>query len=249
MAAPPLSASEIRALKIQRSAGLFFAPVLVPLLVGIMRWVLRWKVEGRDEARRAFAQIRERGAPLLICANHLTMFDSVVIMWTIGSPWWYVRNYSALAWNTPARENFASTLWKRTLVYLMKCVPIVRGGDRRDIGHTLNQLAHLVRSGEAVMVFPEGGRSRTGRVDTEAMTYGVGRLIKTNPGCQVLCVYLRGEQQETWTRAPVNGERFSIALECFEPKTDKRGLRGTVDLNQQILDRLQTMEQAYFDAR
>jgi 1-acyl-sn-glycerol-3-phosphate acyltransferase len=239
----------MRALQTQRRFGHFFAPVLVPLLVGIMRWVLRWKVVGTDEARRTYAKVRESDAPLLICANHLTMFDSVVIEWALGSPWWYVMNYSALAWNTPARENFASTFWKRALVWLMKCVPIVRGGDRRDIGHTLNQLAYLMQTGEAVMVFPEGGRSRTGRVDTGAATYGVGRLIKANPGCRVLCVYLRGDQQETWTHIPVKGETFHIALECFEPKTDKRGMRGTVDLNQQILDRLQTMEKAYFDAR
>jgi hypothetical protein len=217
--------------------------------MGIMRWIFRWKVEGRDEVRRSYAQVREAGAPLLICANHLTMFDSVVIEGTLGSPWWYMRNYSALAWNTPARENFASTWWKRILVWLLKCVPIVRGGDRRAIGTTLNQLAYLMQTGEAVMVFPEGGRSRTGRVDTKAVTYGIGRLIKANPGCQVFCVYLRGERQETWTRIPAVGERFHIQVETFEPKTDKRGLRGTLDLNQQILDRLHGMEQAYFDGR
>ena len=249
MAASALSASEIRALQTQRLIGRLFAPVWVSACVGTMRWILHWKVEGMEEARRKYAQIRAAGAPLLICANHLTMFDSFVIEWALGSPWWYVKHYSALAWNTPERENFASTWWKRVVVWLMKCVPIARGGDRRAVGTTLNRLAHLMQCGEAVMVFPEGGRSRSGRVDTEAVTYGVGRLVKANPGCQVFCVYLRGEHQETWTHIPVTGETFRIQVECFEPKTDKRGLRGTLDLNQQILGRLHTMERTHFDAR
>lgn len=249
MAAPSLSASEIQALETQRRVGRFFAPVLVPVCVGIMRWILRWEVAEIAAARRVYKKLRQSDAPLLICANHLTMFDSVVIGWALASPWWYVLNYSSFAWNTPARENFASTWWKRALVWLLKCVPIVRGGDRRAVGHTLNQLAYLMQRGEVVLVFPEGGRSRSGRVDTEAVTYGVGRLIKANPGCQVLCVYMRGEGQETWTRIPAKGERFHMQVEAFEPKTDKRGLRGTLDLNQQILDRLQALEEAHFDAR
>ncbi|MBW2267236.1 MAG: 1-acyl-sn-glycerol-3-phosphate acyltransferase [Deltaproteobacteria bacterium] len=249
MAAPSLSASEIRTLQAQRRVGRLLAPIWVPVCVGAMRWILHWKVEGIEEARRKYAQIRATGAPLLICANHLTMVDSFVIEWALGSPWWYMRNYSSLAWNTPERENFASTWWKRALVWLMKCVPIARGGDRRAVGNTLNQLAYLMKSGEAVLVFPEGGRSRTGRVDTEAVTYGIGRLVKANPGCQVLCVYLRGEQQETWTQSPATGETFRMQVECFEPKTDKRGLRGTLNLNEQILSRLHRMEQAHFDGR
>lgn len=249
MTTPSLSAAEIRALETQRRAGRLLAPLWVPICVAIMRWGFRWKVEDIEGARREYAQVRSGGSPLLICANHLTMFDSFVIEWALGSPWWYVRNYSSLAWNTPERENFASTWWKRTLVWLMKCVPIVRGGDRRAIGTTLNQLAHLIRIGEAVLVFPEGGRSRSGRVDTEAVTYGVGRLVKANPDCQVLCIYLRGAAQGTWTKRPATGETFRMQLDCFEPTTDKKGMRGTLDLNAQILGRLHAMEQVHFDGR
>ena len=244
-----LSASELRTLENQRRVGRLFAPLWVPLCVAIMRWGFRWRVEEIEAARRTYAGLRASRGPLLICANHLTMLDSAVIGWALGSPWWYLRNYASLPWNTPERENFAATPWHRAAVYLLKCVPIVRGGDRRAVGQTLERLSHLIRIGEAVLVFPEGGRSRTGRVDTDAVTYGIGRLLKANPGCRVLCVYLRGAHQETWTQAPARGETFRIQLECFEPKTDKKGLRGTLELNAQILGRLAAMERVHFDGR
>lgn len=249
MATAELRPADLLALERQRRIGRWFAPLWVPACVFVMRWVFRWRIVDIDEARRTYTSVWKAGGPLLICANHLTMLDSAVIGWALGSPGWYVRNYPALPWNTPERENFASTWWKRVLTWLMKCVPIVRGGDRRAIGATLNRLSYLMQKGEAVLIFPEGGRSRTGRVDAEAVTYGVGRLVKANPGCRVLCVYSRGESQESWTGLPERGERFHLQLECFEPKTDKKGLRGTLDLNAQILSRLQAMEASHFRSR
>ena len=46
--------------------------------------------------------------------------------------------------------------------------------------------------------------------------------------------------------------RRAVVGTCFEPKTDKKGMRGTLDLNNQILSRLQAMEAEHFrslDAR
>lgn len=215
-----------------------------------MRLVFGWRVEGLDEVRRTYSRLRlESKAPLLICANHLTMFDSFVIGYALASPGFYLRDFGAVPWNTPAHENFAATWWKRTLVYLMKCVPVKRGGDRKAIGEVLGKIVYLMGLGEVALVFPEGGRSRTGRVDTEAVTYGVGRIVRAQPGCRVLCVYLRGEGQDSWSTRPSRGERFHVHMECFEPKTDQRGMRGTLDINRQVLGRLAALEQGHFEAR
>lgn len=249
MASSTLTSRERRALGVQRAVGRLLAPLWVPLCVGIMRVGFRWRIAGMQETRRLFARLRaESRAPLLVCANHLTMFDSFVIAWALGSPGWFVAHYSSLPWNTPERDNFASNWWQRTLVYLMKCVPVQRGGDRRSVGRTLDRLAHLLERGDVVLVFPEGGRSRSGRVDTEAVTTGVGRLVKSLPGCRVLCVYLRGEGQHTWSTRPASGERFRVAAEVFEPKTDRGGLRGSLDVTRQVLARLDRMERRHFDA-
>lgn len=250
MAAASLAVGDRLALEVQRWVGRLFAPLWVPVCAGIMRWGFGWQVEGVEQTRREFRRLREgSSSPLLVCANHLTMLDSFVIAGALGSPWWFVAHFSSLPWNTPERENFATTWWMRLLVYLMKCVPVARGGDRRAVGTTLARLTHLIQRGEVVLLFPEGGRSRTGRVDTEAATYGVGRIVKAVPGCRVACVYLRGDHQETWTARPVTGERFRAQLEVIEPKSDQSGLRGSLDIMRQILERLAEMERRHFDGR
>jgi len=226
------------------------APAWVPLFTAIMAVGMRWRVEGADRVRREYARLRsESDAPVLICANHLTMFDSFAIGWALGGVSTYLRHFSWLPWNTPEETNFASTWWKRTLVYLLKCVPVRRGADRGEVARTLDKVAFLLQQGESVLVFPEGGRSRTGRVEPENAAYGVGRLVSQVPGCRVFCVYLRGRHQESWSERPVRGEVFDVAASSLEPKTDHRGLRGSVEISRQILQRLAEMEREYFDDR
>lgn len=245
-----LTGAELRALETQRRVGRLLAPLWIPLCIGIMKFGFRWRIEGTAETRRVFAQLRQDSkSPILVCGNHLTMLDSALIAWALAGPSRFLRDYGSLPWNTPERDNFASTWWKRVAVYLIKCVPIERGGDRRAVGAVLNKLVWLMKRGEVALVFPEGGRSRVGRVDTEAVTYGVGRIVKALPGCRVVCVYLRGENQESWSALPRRGDRFQVQAEAFEPKTDQKGMRGSLDINRQILTRLAEMEQRHFDGR
>jgi 1-acyl-sn-glycerol-3-phosphate acyltransferase len=245
-----LTGAELRALETQRRVGRLLAPLWIPLCIGIMKFGFRWRIEGTAETRRVFAQLRQDSkSPILVCGNHLTMLDSALIAWALAGPSRFLRDYGSLPWNTPERDNFASTWWKRIAVYLIKCVPIERGGDRRAVGAVLNKLVWLMKRGEVALVFPEGGRSRVGRVDTEAVTYGVGRIVKALPGCRVVCVYLRGENQESWSALPRRGDRFQVQAEAFEPKTDQKGMRGSLDINRQILTRLAKMEQRHFDGR
>ena len=90
----------------------------------------------------------------------------------------------------------------------------------------LEKVQHLLRSGEVVMVFPEGQRSRSARVELESAAYGVGRIVSSVPGCRVLCLYLRGDGQHEMSDAPARGEVFRGRLALIEPKSDERGLRG-----------------------
>jgi 1-acyl-sn-glycerol-3-phosphate acyltransferase len=238
------------ALQLQRVVVATLAPLWAPALAVGMRLVLRWRIEGAREARAEYARIRATSrAPLLVCANHLTMVDSAIIAWALGSPGWYLLHPSSLPWNVPDRANFASRWWQRILVYLMKCIPIPRGGDRAEVAGVLHRLAWLLARGDVGLVFPEGGRSRTGRVERATSTYGVGRILGLVPGCRVLCVHLRGEGQEAFSRAPRRGERFHVALELFEPKSDATGLRRSLDLTRQVIGRLADLEQGFFDAR
>jgi hypothetical protein len=242
-----LSLRARRSLAIQRLVALALAPISTFAVAGLLRGWLRLRVEGAAAARRTYrALLAESDAPLLVCANHLTLIDSALIAWALGSPGWYLRHFSALPWNVPEQRNFASTRLRRLLAYVLKCVPVTRGGDRAAIAQTLSRFTHLLRSGEVGLIFPEGGRTRTGRVEVDRAAYGVGRIVKEVPGCRVLCCYLRGDLQTEYSDLPARGDRLRVALALLEPKTDLRGLRGSRDIARQITSKLAEMESDHF---
>jgi hypothetical protein len=238
------------ALLVQREVGRWLGPIWIPAGAAVLRWWYGWRILDAKAARREFRRLRsESSAPLLICANHLTMIDSFLIAIALASPWWYVAHFGALPWNTPERENFSRTWWLRIGTYVMKCIPIERGGDRREIGRVFERFSYMLSRGDVGLIFPEGGRSRSGRVDVDASTYGVGRVVKALPGCRVLCVYLRGEGQTSYTDAPARGERFRLVFASLEPKAEHGGMRGSLAITKQILARLAALEKDWFDAR
>ena len=243
-----LSPRDRFAVELQRALGLLLAPLWVPVAASLVRFYFRWRIENLDAVRREYARLRrESTAPLLICPNHLTMLDSAVIQYALGGPTWYLFHYASMPWNVPERRHFASNWWKRALVFLMKCVPVERGGDRKSVGASLDRIHYVLQRGDAALIFPEGQRSRSGRVEPDATTYGIGRVVKGLPGCRVLCVYARGEKQESWSDLPESDQTFRVSLDCFEPKTDSRGLRGSVDLSRQVLARLSKLERRHLD--
>ena len=215
-----------------------------------MRFGLRWRIHGTAAVRREYRALhRADDGPLLVCANHLTMVDSALIAWALGSPAWFLVHYAALPWNVPERRNFAGSVTSRVLVYLMKCVPVVRGGDRRDVAGVLARLAWLLGQGEVVLAFPEGGRSRSGRVEVESAAWGVGRLIGGLPSCRVLCVYLRGTRQDGFGYAPPRGEQFHVRLAVLRPRSELTGMRRAQDLSQQVVRTLARLEEQQLDDR
>jgi len=237
-------------LALQREITRLLSPISFTLVWIALRLVLGYRLERLAEVRREYRAAWLRSdAPLLVCANHLTMIDSFLITWALGSPLWFSLHFSALPWNVPDRLNFAATPWQRALIYIAKCIPIQRGGRRAEIAGVLARLAWLLRRGDSALIFPEGGRSRSGRVETGAAATGVGRVIRLVPRCRVLCVYLRGERQRSWSQIPERGDRFYVAINEIEPKTDAGGLRGSRDLVEQVVRKLHEMEEEYFDDR
>jgi 1-acyl-sn-glycerol-3-phosphate acyltransferase len=237
-------------LVVQREISRLFSPLSLMLIWIALRFVGGYRIENLAEVRRETREIRARGsAPLLVCGNHLTMVDSFLIAWALGNPLWFIVHFSALPWNVPERLNFASKSWQKAVVYVLKCVPIHRGGRRSEVADVLTRVAHLLRKHESVLIFPEGGRSRSGRVEVDSAATGVGRVIRSVPDCRVLCVYLRGEGQKEFSFVPERGDRFYAAVSELEPKTDASGLRGSRELVRQVVRRLAEMEMEYFDGR
>lgn len=235
---------------LQREFGRIAGPFWIPQAVFFLRFVLGYRIEKVDAIREQYRALREESdAPLLICPNHLTLIDSIVLAWALV-PWWRLAvHWDEMPWNTPERKNFARTGVTRILIFIAKCIPISRGGERTKVGMVLTRVIHLLNRGEVALLFPEGTRSRTGRVNDEAVAWGVGRIISATPGCRVLCVYMRGDTQDTWGSIPNMGDSFHIEMECFEPKSDFKGARRSRDLAAQIIGRLASMEEVYFNGR
>lgn len=225
------------------------SPLTTVAVYALLYGWLRLRVVDPDEARRAYREARRQDTPLLICGNHLTMIDSALIAWALAPPSHYLLDFAALPWNVPEQKNFASTPLQRVLAYLYKCVPVSRGGSREAVAQTLERFTHVLASGDVGLLFPEGGRSRSGRVEVDRAAYGVGRVVKALPGCRVLCVYLRGERQSGYSDLPTRGDRLHVSVALLEPKSDHGGLRGSRDIARQITAKLADMEHDFLEAR
>lgn len=234
----------------QRMVSMVAGPIWIGITVLIMRFWFRYRIADAAALRAQYRAIRAQSSgPMLVCANHLTLVDSFLIAWALGSGTYWMTHPDELPWNTPERTNFGRTPGSRILIFLAKCIPITRGGAREDVGEVLERVQHLLVRGETALIFPEAGRSRTGRVEESNAAWGVGRIVGAVPGCRVLCVYMRGRRQETWGSFPARGDTMDVQIACIEPKSEARGVRRSRDLGQQIVRQLQCMEEDYFDAR
>ncbi|MEE8164268.1 MAG: hypothetical protein V3T64_01745, partial [Myxococcota bacterium] len=92
-----------------------------------MRFYFRFRIENIKEIREQYREIRvQSSAPLLVCGNHLTMVDSFLISWALGSGFYWLSHPDELPWNTPERTNFGRTWITRLLIFVAKCIPITR---------------------------------------------------------------------------------------------------------------------------
>jgi hypothetical protein len=249
LAAFDLTGEERHSLTLQGIAGHLAFAVVGPGAVFYMRRIRGNRIEGLETARRVYRQALSTGRPTIVCANHLTMFDSLYLLHAFGSTVDYLIDFRSFAWNVPAIENFSSNLLWRTVVYLGKCIPIDRAGDATHHKNVLDKLAYLAQRGEPCMIFPEGGRSRTGRVDVESVTYGVGKVLAALERPQVVCAYLRGDQQKSYSDMPARGDTLHLSAEVIEPRTSQTGLRAARDLSRQVAEKLRQMEERFFAER
>ena len=238
------------ALTLQREVGRFSSILWIPPIVFTLRVLMRYRIKNVAELRKRYrALMKESDGPVLICANHLTMVDSVILAWALGGCWWYVFHYRRMPWNLPEYNNFASIWFSRFAAWVTKCIPIVRGGPRQQVSGVIKRVQHVLSRGDTALIFAEGGRSRTGRVQADTAAHGTGRIMNAVEDCKALCVYLRGDRQRTWSTVPALGDSFHVDFELFQPESLHRGMRRSRDLAQQIVAKLARMEEEYFASR
>jgi 1-acyl-sn-glycerol-3-phosphate acyltransferase len=237
-------------LRLQNILGRIAIIFIAPLYFFIVN-ILFYRIQNLKEIRRQYESefARHKGS-WIVCANHLTMIDSFILGYATFSLGQHITGYKKLPWNLPERSKFQSNIFLAVLCYLAKCIPIDRGGSREKIKKTLSKCVYLLRSGHNIMIFPEGRRSRTGRINKESFSYGVGRFVKDVEDCKVICIYLRGNKQDNYSVIPAWGEKFSVQVEVFSPeRIAESGLRVQREYATQIIERLARMEERYFALR
>ncbi len=224
--------------------AVFITGLISLLCMRFLGYRIRNLRQVRQACRREF---REHKGPWIICANHLTMIDSVILAYGLQSFFRYMVDFRLLPWNLPEQQNFQRNIFLAAMCYLSKCIPIHRGGDRDEMKANLEKCSWVLAESQSLMIFPEGGRSRTGRIDRERVSYGVGRFIKDFESCRVMCIYLRGDRQDGYSTIPKFGEKFTMTVETFMPeRLGFNGLRAQRVYAEQIMDRLARMEEEYF---
>ena len=238
------------ALFVQREVGRLLSVVWIPTSAFILGVIMRYRIRDAADLRRRFrALVRQTDKPILICPNHLTMADSALVTWALGGSWWYLFNYRWVPWNLPEYRNFAGVWFSKTAVWVAKCIPIVRGGQREQVSGVLKRIQHVMSRGDTAIIFAEGGRSRTGRIQLDSIAHGMGRIVNSIPDCHALCVYLRGDRQRTWSVMPARGDSFYVDFEVFRPVSEHEGMRRSRDFARQIADRLVHLEERYLASR
>ena len=124
-----------------------------------------------------------------------------------------------------------------------------RQGESDHHNLILAKFLYLLRRKNVCVIFPEGGRSRSGRIEPENVQYGVGRMIQELGECRVICIYQRGEKFKTLSVQPPGDDNYHIVLEAVHPRTDVQGYRGARDISRQIINKLKEMEDAWFASR
>jgi len=234
-------------LRLQNFLGRISIFILAPLYF-LTAKIFFYRVRDLEQIRRRCADEFERHqGPWIICANHLTTIDSFILSYAMFSLGGHIIHYKKLPWNLPEINNYKDNIILLILCYLSKCIPINRGGSREKMKEALGKCIYLMQNGETIMIFPEGRRSRTGRVDQEGFSYGVGRFIKSQENCKVMCMYLRGDKQKTYSVIPAWGEKFTLQIEVLTPEPVRGSeLRVQREYAAQIIHRLAQMEENYF---
>lgn len=234
----------------QEAVGRILAVFWIPASAFAMRFVMGYRIPNAKQLRRRFrALLSETEDPILICANHLTMVDSAVMAWALGGSWWYLFNYRRMPWNIPEHSNYGFKWYNRVGVWILKCIPIRRGGKREEIADVLKRLQYLLSRGDTAIIFAEGGRSRTGRLQLDSVAHGMGRIVNSVRRCKALCVYMRGDRQLTYSAVPARGDSFYVDFELFRPISSHSGMRRSRDFSRQIGEKLMAMEEKYFAGR
>ena len=153
----------------------------------LARLVYRPVIEGRENIPRT--------GPVLLASNHLSFIDSFVI--PLVTP----RRVVFLAKSEYFTGPGLRGLWKRWIFTALGAIPVQREGTLGAAQEALDAALEILNEGLAFAIYPEGTRSRDGRLYRGRT--GVAWLALA-AGCPVVPVALSGTQdiQPVGARVP-----------------------------------------------
>jgi 1-acyl-sn-glycerol-3-phosphate acyltransferase len=189
------------------------------LLRAPIRLVWPTSVTGRETVPRT--------GPAVLCANHLSFFDSVVMMMTFDRPVYFIGKADYLdSWKT------------RRLFPAMGMIPIDRDNGAKAT-MALDAATEVLRNGSLLCVFPEGTRSRDGHLHRGYI--GAAR-VAISAGCPILPVGIVGtrEIQPPGARLPRPGAcSVSIGDPLVASDVEVNGRRSAARaLTNQVMERI-----------
>ncbi|HYM14215.1 MAG TPA: GYD domain-containing protein [Dehalococcoidia bacterium] len=130
------------------------------------------------EGRERLAHVR--GGAIII-ANHSSHFDTPVVLSALPGR---IRAKTAVA---AAADKFYASRRKRTWWYSLfhNTFPVHRGGGTKQLAYPLS----LLHSGWSILIYPEGGRSKSGQV--QKFKHGPA-IMAMQAGVPVIPVYIEG---------------------------------------------------------
>ena len=177
---------------------------------------------------RAYFRLDLRGTehipadgPVLIAPNHQTFADPLLVTIPVRRPIHY------MAWN----RLFAVPVFG-SLIRRLRAFPVeIETSD----GRAVREAVRLLKAGEALMIFPEGGRTLDGRL--QPFKLGAFRLAVAH-GTPVLPVTIAGAWQ-AWPPARSVPRPGHITITYHAPELPKRG-RDPREAARDLRDRVVT---------
>jgi len=152
---------------------------LTPLIQIFMRLMNRTKVTGKSN-------INKMQPGWVLASNHLTMLDDLFIEPIILFPK-TLHGYDYFSFHAPEATNFYKNRLMSWFMRQVKSIPLVRGKGMHQEG--MKRLINAVKNKGILHIYPEGTRSRTGKIGEPKP--GIGRIV-CETGAPVIPVYYQG---------------------------------------------------------
>ena len=189
------------------------------ILSGFFGPVMAWYVNRRIEGREVFRGMRP---PVVFVANHSSHMDTPAILRALPRRW---RQRTAVA---AAADYFYKNQLVASLVSLaFNTVPLQRRGGGLDDSAT-DHLHRLIDQRWNLLLYPEGTRSRDGRVGR--LRSGAA-VLAADHGISIVPIYVRGTHEamppgQPWPKripGKLLSRRHRVSIEIGEPIRPRPG--------------------------